>query len=412
MKVKSDRTAFASAGWATALAVIVAGGTLGFNVLALRFLPQGQVSLLLSFFAFANLLAFFFSGFQISLMRNIGFSHRLALGIRFDRFSKDLLIIAFGLMLAIITSSPLWNGRLGISPIIIATISVTPIWLALLSIAGSRLNSKGYFALAGAMGLCNIALNLLVQVSVFSVYEVSLEKVLVLHTLVNLAVGSVAFMSIKSEVMTSSLFSPANLRVAALAFIYAFLVQFDLLLSGLLLSVDERANYAAASGLTKSILLFAGVFYLAVFRILINRVKTGEQTTTVVSKGVWAAFAAGAFFSVCGFALGPQLLIFLYGDGWNIASELVPALALAVAPFFVAGVMFQGLLVSPSWRDLISLSLVATLTSICATIFVDTPTDLAFAWLLSGILVVFFLFFARRGSNVGEVVLGLSTSKM
>ena len=396
--MKSDWSSMISAGWATPLAVIVAGATLAFNVFVVRFLPQGDVTLFVSFFAFSNLLAFSFSGFQVSLTRNIGFSSTTARDSKFDRFSADFLILGFGLMAGILLTAFIWNSALGVSLVTVVTIALSPMWLALLGIVGGRLSSKGRFAMAGVIGLANILGNLGIQFAVFSLGEFSVEKVLVVHTLVNLAVGSVAVMWIRSDVVTSSMFRPDNLRVALVALIYAFIVQFDLLFSGLVLPVGEREHYAVAAGMTKPALLLAGIFYLAVFRILIRRVRSGESIVSLEKKAIWGSFVGGLLFAIGGVVFGPSLLIVLYGDGWRLAAELVPALAVAIVPFFVAGVMFQSVLVIPSRLDMLVLAMIGILAFALAFGLVTSPGHLVIVWFLSGVsLLLYFLVRRRRG---------------
>lgn len=392
-----------SAALATPVALAVALGTLLFNVLALRFLPPQQVSVFVAFFALANAFGFFFSSFQIPMIKAISLSPPSDRRHKLDTLSKQLLALAGAIAAALLGSSSVWNSWVGFSPTLLILVSLIPIWIVILSIVGNRLNASGKFALAGTLGLLNISLNLFIQVAFFGLLEIEVQvtTVLLLHATVNLLVGAVALASVKSAVMTSSLVTVANAKIALTAMAYGLLLQLDLLIVGLVLSGNDRADYAAAAGLAKSILLIAGIFYLAVVRALIHRASQKISSQDFLKRAIFGAGLTALTFWAGASILGPRLMVFLYGDQWAVASHLLPLLGMAVAPYIVVGVLVQPVLVNPRWGSLAFLSTFGIAFVVGSLVVVTTPTHLALAWMAVGILLAAYLVLsqARRATR-------------
>ena len=404
----NDKAAVASALWGTVIGLLVSAGSLLFSVLAVRFLPQTDAGLFVSFFAYANLVGIFLSGFQISLARGIALSDSAASRPQYlvGRSAFEILGLSVILGGGILGTVRIWNSAIGLSFPVLISMAILPLVMAMSSILAARFIARGSFIVSALISLAAVNINLLAQAIVFMFYAVSLEKVLVNFTAINLFFYAGVLLLFRGGFPAESVFTSISLRASATAFGYAFLVQFDLLLGGLFLSGPERDQYAIASMFAKSALFFAGTMYLALFTLVMRRVKSGQSFGLLELKSLAAAGLMGGSFSVLGAFFGPEVLTLVYGAGWAEAAELVPLLAIAVFPFFLAGVLFQSSLVRPSWAQVMFLALLNFLTLGTALLVVDSAEQLAFVSFGAGLTVFAFFAWSRYRTRLSKVPRG------
>lgn len=387
--------------WGVGISLFVSIGTFSFNVLVARNLNVRDFATFVAVMTFINLVGLVFSGFQVSVAREIAQNKVVVAHKKLDSFTKSLLYFSLGLASALFLSQQFWNLKLGLSTSLVIVLCLIFPSSAVLIILNGRLAGLGRFKEQAAVSLSLVSANLAVQLLQAAIWGVSLERAIWTQIAINFLIGITLLLATNKVASVSQLaFSQKNIQTALMVAMFGFICNFDLLLSPLFLSEAERGHYSAASGISKYLLIFFTMINATLFTAL-NRNKAANQSSfSILKKSGFALSGLVSLFLVAVYFFGPTGLVLLYGDQYSLAASNLFLICLCYVPMVFASWLLQLVYMRITWFPVITLFLLISTSLAFAFISKLSIPTLSILVAITGsaicITLVGYLFFLRK----------------
>lgn len=367
------------------ISVLVSLGSFLFNILAARNMNVSTFALFVSVMTFINLVGIVFSGFQVSAAREIAQGKTVSPVKKLDGFTTSILAISVCFGIFLWATQSVWNSGFGLSETVIVLLAIVFPSSAILIVVNGRLAGLGRFKEQSIVSLVLVFINLGIQLLLVALYGMNLERTLMIQLGINLAIGFVLILwTNKNSSVSVWAFSSKSIQTALIVAIFGFLINFDILFSPSVLSMEDRGQYSAASSFAKYLIIFWGMVNATLFTML-NRNKAAGIASMRILK-ISGLILVG--LSIC-FVLGTYFIVrpffpIVYGQHFSIAANLVPFVALCAIPFVAVSWILQFVYMRISWAAVFIAAILGVTTTACLFTFVGKAFDLAILYLVSG----------------------------
>lgn len=367
------------------VSIFVSLGSFIFNILAARNLSVSSFALFIAVMTFINLVGIIFSGFQVSAAREIAQGKTTKVSRKLDSFTTSILLISLAFGILLWATQGLWNAIFGLSDTMVILLAAVFPSSAILIVVNGRLAGLGRFKEQSFVSFVLVALNLFFQFAVVLLFGMNLERTFSIQIGINLILGFIFILwTNNSGSVALWAFSARSVQTALVVAIFGFLINFDVLFSPSVLSMEERGQYSAAASFAKYLIIFWGMVNATLFTML-NRNKAAGIASMRILKisglilaGLSVAFILGTTFIV------KPLFPLVYGQHFYNSADILPLVAICSVPFVAVSWLLQFVYMRISW---IAVGIAAVLglgTTTLMFIWVQRALDLAMLYCIAG----------------------------